>query len=294
MPETAPENQGLSENDKQEMQKLHEAHQNMSPEAKEETKKVIDGFMTKLPFYQLLLDVNGGDPKKVEDIPILGGFFKMFRPLLEMLKFMATGDKSTVGKEDKAAEPTKESNNVANGALEKIKGTDYYMPIVSVTEAKEAGYDADSGLDIYAPKGTPAHSIANGKIIYSEKGHTSWQANHDHPHDTGNSVLIELDEPLKKNGKVVTAPDGRPVKYIWYTHLSELTFDVKDGSAPKPIKAGELVGKTGVGNDNPHLHFGLLSDRSQAAGTFVKMPQVREFLNLAPQQAVAGSNDKTA
>lgn len=288
-----PENQGLSDTDKDELKKLHENHKNMTPEEKKEVNEVFDGLLKeKVPFYKLLLDMNGGDPKKVEQIPIIGGFFKLFSTLTGMFKFMATGDTSAI--EGKGTENPTEAKNTIAATLDKIKGTDYFMPLPSVTEAKEAGYDADTGLDIYAPVGTPAHSIANGKIIYSEKGHTSWQANDKHPHDTGNSVLIQLDEPLKKNGKVVTAPDGQPVKYIWYTHLSELTFNIKDGSAPKAIKAGELVGKTGTGNDNPHLHFGLLSNRSQAESTFVKMPQVREFLNLAPKQAIAGSNERTA
>ncbi len=263
MTEKAPENQGLPSTQKNEIQKLFETHQQMSKEDKEGLKKELDNMVAqKIPFYKLLLDMNGGDSKKLESVPLIGPMFKMLNNFTNYLKFMTTGDLSGYFGKDKDGKDKSELNTILTGTLEKIKGTNYYMPIVSIGEAKEAGYHADSGLDIYAPKGTPAHSMANGKIIYSEKGHTPWQASEKNPHDTGNSILIELDEPLKKNGKIVTTPDGKPVKYIWYTHMAELTHDVKEGSEPKRIEAGEIVGKTGVGNNSPHLHLGLLSNRS--------------------------------
>lgn len=125
-------------------------------------------------------------------------------------------------------------------------------PIPGTTRAaNDGGYDADSGLDILVPVGTPCYAVADGTIIYSEPGHTPWIT----PPDTPNSVLIELAQPFEYQ--------GHQVNFAWYTHLSRLFRQVPDGSPPVPIKAGEPIGWTGVGNNVPHLHLGLIDDRAQ-------------------------------
>ncbi len=125
-------------------------------------------------------------------------------------------------------------------------------PIPGTTrEHNDGGYDADSGLDILTPRGTRCYAVADGRIIYSEPGHTTWST----PPDTPNSVLIELDEPFEYG--------GHQVNFAWYTHLSALAQHVPDGSSPVAIRAGDLVGETGLGNQVPHLHLGLVEDRAQ-------------------------------
>lgn len=126
-------------------------------------------------------------------------------------------------------------------------------PIPTTTRAKNnGGYDADSGLDILVPTGTPCLAVADGRIIYSERGHTSWV----NPPDTPNSVLLQLDEPF--------AYKGHRVNFAWYTHLSRLAYSVPDGTEPLVVKAGQVLGWSGVGNKVPHLHLGLVEDRAQA------------------------------
>lgn len=143
------------------------------------------------------------------------------------------------------------------------------MPIHGI----EAGYVGDTGLDIAAPKGTPCYVAASGTIIYSEYGHTRWKT----PPDTPYSTLIKLDEPITF--------EGRTAYYIWYTHLSELQYNVPDGSSKTiHVNAGDIVGKSGLGNKNAHLHFGVIINREQNPGDYFTMEQVRRLLKLSPGQ----------
>jgi len=135
----------------------------------------------------------------------------------------------------------------------------------------EAGYSSDTGLDIAAPKGTPCYAAASGTIIYSEYGHTRWTT----PPDTPYSVLIKLDKPFTFEGRIAN--------YIWYTHLSALQYNVPDGSSQTlHVNAGDIVGKSGLGNNNAHLHFGVLTNRAQGSNDIFTMEQVRRLLSLSP------------
>lgn len=157
----------------------------------------------------------------------------------------------------------------------------YAFPIEQAAGVREAGYVEDSGLDIAAPRGTRVVSFGNGQIVYSERGHTPWVADAKHPRDTANSVLIKLDKPLTINGQVIRTPNGQPVIYVWYTHLSALRFQVPLNTQTKPrVTAGTVVGSTGTGNNNDHLHLGFSSHYDQGAGQFLSMQRCREVLGL--------------
>lgn len=143
-------------------------------------------------------------------------------------------------------------------------------PIPGTTQAQNRGYAGDTGLDIGVPVGTPCYAVADGWIVYSEPGHTPWVADAAHPHDTANSVLLSLKEPFSYKGHRVT--------YAWYTHLSKLAHRVPDGSTPLEVKAGDLIGWTGTGNNNPHLHLGLISNRAQEEGQTMPFPLVAELI----------------
>jgi murein DD-endopeptidase MepM/ murein hydrolase activator NlpD len=111
-----------------------------------------------------------------------------------------------------------------------------------------AGYQGDTGLDIAANR-QPVYAIASGTLEYSERGHTLWSDGHDTP----NSVRIRLDTPIAWQGHLVT--------HAYYTHLSELRYAQAEGSeTPAHVRAGELLGKSGIGRGMPHLHLGLLLD----------------------------------
>jgi murein DD-endopeptidase MepM/ murein hydrolase activator NlpD len=126
-------------------------------------------------------------------------------------------------------------------------------PIKNLDPEKVKYYDADSGVDIYTPVGTSIVAAGDGELVYSERGHTKWTT----PPDTPNSILLRLKTPLYIG--------GRTYSFCWYTHLSEIAYQVPDdGQAHTIVKAGNYLGKTGTGNSVNHLHFGLLVNRAQA------------------------------
>lgn len=118
-------------------------------------------------------------------------------------------------------------------------------------------YAADSGADIIVPIGTEIRAIADGRIIYSERGHTVWGTTVNAGIDTPYSILVKLNEPYTYN--------GRTYYYYWMTHLAELYINVPDGGATRPVLAGDVLGKSGQGNKVPHLHLGLIINRQQAS-----------------------------
>lgn len=150
-------------------------------------------------------------------------------------------------------------------------------PIAGMKESdNHAWYPGDSGMDVAAPKGTPVRAVDDGILIYSERGHTPWGTSmskpfcHTHDLDTPNCILLKLDRPIVK--------DGKTYPLVWYCHLSSLAYEVPDdGAHYRHVKAGEYLGKTGLGNGNGHLHFGILINRDQAEGHFMKPEQIAEL-----------------
>lgn len=133
----------------------------------------------------------------------------------------------------------------------------FLNPVPTSSWANNGGYDADSGLDILVPVGTKCVCAADGTVEYAERGHTPWYedtnlstAIFDPPH----SVRIRLDVPVVSN--------GTSYPFIWYTHLFKVDPSILD-KREVPINAGAPIGSTGIGNRVPHLHFGIVFDRSQ-------------------------------
>lgn len=110
-----------------------------------------------------------------------------------------------------------------------------------------AGYSGDTGLDI-AGDHLNIYAVASGTLDYSEHGHTMWV----NPPDTGNSIRLRLDNPMTYNGRFIT--------HIWMTHLSKLQYQVSNGNPRVHVNGGDLLGVSGLGNKNPHLHIGFLLD----------------------------------
>ena len=122
---------------------------------------------------------------------------------------------------------------------------------------ENGGYDGDSGLDILVPANTPCVCAADGVIEYAELGHTPWYEDTYYGNGIFNpphSVRIRLDEPIELNGETYY--------FIWYTHLYKVDSSIFN-KEEVPIKAGDPVGRTGIGNRVPHLHFGVIKDRPQ-------------------------------
>jgi hypothetical protein len=117
------------------------------------------------------------------------------------------------------------------------------------------GWAGDTGLDISA-NFRPVFAIGAGTLEYSEHGHTRCKTGKDTP----NSVRLRLDTPVPFRDR-----DGqeRAITHVFYTHLSSLVREVAEGAeaTAKPhVEAGEQLGVSGIGNQVPHLHMGLLLD----------------------------------
>lgn len=142
----------------------------------------------------------------------------------------------------------------------------------STREKNDAGYPADSGLDIAVPVGTACVAVADGVLVYSEPGHTPWvedtnlaKPGFQYPH----SILLKLDKPVELYGKTI--------RFAWYTHLTSVVHQVPDGGNRR-VKAGEVIAHSGIGNRVPHLHFGLLTARTQREGEFLSDRQVADVI----------------
>lgn len=129
-------------------------------------------------------------------------------------------------------------------------------PVPGTTWKNNGGYDADTGLDIICPAGTKIISPADGILEYAEVGHTNWYEDQSSMpgFQPPYSIRIKLDTPLVIHGITY--------RWMWFTHLSEVSKNIK-GAKGIQVKAGQVLGKTGIGNKVHHLHIGLIEDRKQ-------------------------------
>ncbi len=132
-------------------------------------------------------------------------------------------------------------------------------------------YESDSGVDIHVRKGTKVYAAASGRVLYSEFGHTPWGTVWNPREDTPYSILMQFDKPYTHNDVIYY--------YMWYTHMSQLVYKVRDGiDNPIHITQGAYLGKTGIGNLVPHLHFGILKNRLQQNGDFMEPFKLQKLL----------------
>jgi murein DD-endopeptidase MepM/ murein hydrolase activator NlpD len=111
------------------------------------------------------------------------------------------------------------------------------------------GWAGDTGVDI-AGDHLPVYALAAGTLDYAEWGHTRWTRKP----DTAFSIRLALDEPIPWG-------DGRKITHVYYTHLSKVENEQKEGARPRiHVEAGARIGVSGIGNGTPHLHLGLLLD----------------------------------
>ena len=99
-------------------------------------------------------------------------------------------------------------------------------------EKRGEGTRTHQALDIMAPRGTPVHSAAPGRVL---KLFTS-----------------------KAGGLMVYAADSTERFVLMYAHLDGYAPEMRDGL---PLRRGQVIGYVGTtGNappDAPHLHFAI-------------------------------------
>jgi hypothetical protein len=99
----------------------------------------------------------------------------------------------------------------------------------------EAGYFEDNGVDFSAAQNMPCQAVFDGTVIESK----------------------DYDDGFLKN-MVFIAPKhrysyrGHPIDCVWYSHMNARC--VKKGDS---VKAGDVIGLSGIANKSPHLHFGI-------------------------------------
>ena len=131
-------------------------------------------------------------------------------------------------------------------------------------------YMEDTGMDVACPVGTSIRAVADGVLIYEEFGHTKWGTTDNVGIDTAFCALLKLDVPQTINGIDYTL--------VWYCHMSREDFNVPDGGPGRHVKQGEEIGKSGIGNSVPHLHFGILTNRQQAEGDYMPPAEVAAYM----------------
>lgn len=132
------------------------------------------------------------------------------------------------------------------------------------------GTKSHSGLDLYAPEGTPVYAICDGVISDNKKFVTS-QPNRDSKewpvgytgdkNAAGNRFSLESEV------------DGNVIYFVYWHMMAEtpMSINPRTGKTFKPgdkVFAGEILGYTGrTGNafdvDYPHLHLGVMNNNGK-------------------------------
>ena len=111
--------------------------------------------------------------------------------------------------------------------------------------ARDGGRREHHGIDIFAPRGTPALAAVDG--------------------------LVRSIRPNELGGRVVWLRDAERNQSLYYAHLDSVAV-----AAGTPVRVGDTVGFVGnTGNARttpPHLHFGIYA---RGAGPVDPMPFVR-------------------
>lgn len=114
---------------------------------------------------------------------------------------------------------------------------------------------AHQGIDIEAEPGTPIKAVADGRIAFITNPSQG---------DYGKQLcmIVQADDlPVNKSVLCIDGSQNITEIYFFYAHLSEISTDL---STNKPVKCGDVLGKTGhTGNAAPmtsiikgaHLHF---------------------------------------
>ena len=111
---------------------------------------------------------------------------------------------------------------------------------------------AHNGIDFMSYFGEPIYSPVDGKMDYSEWGHTSNMGGD----ETSYSISLTIDNPVTIDGKKMTK--------IFMTHMSGIRYRCPQSSCSRHVQKGELIGFVGnaAGSSTsagwaPHLHMSI-------------------------------------
>jgi len=141
------------------------------------------------------------------------------------------------------------------GGLELVSPLDGYPRIVTsgLGEPRDHGRRLHKGIDFASEYGEPVRSVAAGRVIFAG---VDWERRALIPLEPWGASIVHA-RHMGPRGLFVQVDHGHGVVSL-YAHLA--SYDVKVGDR---VEAGQRigeVGRTGVRDSGPHLHFGLFRD----------------------------------
>jgi len=209
-------------------------------EKKEITELVQNQAASKMPFYKLLLDIHGGDIKKLEKIPVLGGIFSALLAVQGFVSFWLTG-KSPIqskGSEQKSGQEGRDVLAETGRILERlpVRSSAIVKKLDPHSFDQPRGNRKHKSIDIAVPSGEPVYAAFPAtvtNIVPVQRG--------------VNSIVYLTDS----SGKTV-------VKYI---HLSKIHVKVGDKVTKDTVVglSGGIPGTPGAGtSQGAHLHMEII------------------------------------
>jgi hypothetical protein len=138
------------------------------------------------------------------------------------------------------------------GGIALVSPLDGYPRIVTsgLGEPRDQGRRLHKGIDFASEYGEPVRSVAAGRVVFAG---VDWERKAQIPLEPWGASLIHA-RHMGPRGLYVEIDHGQGVVSL-YAHLASYEVNVGD-----EVEAGQRlgeVGRTGVRDSGPHLHFGL-------------------------------------
>jgi murein DD-endopeptidase MepM/ murein hydrolase activator NlpD len=127
------------------------------------------------------------------------------------------------------------------------------IAISGLGEARDNGRRPHRGIDFASEQGEPVRSVAAGTVTFAG---VDWERRAHIPLEPWGAVIVH-ERHMGPRGLFVEVDHGNGVVSL-YAHLA--SYDVKVGDQ---VTAGQRVGevgRTGIRDSGPHLHFGLFQN----------------------------------
>jgi len=141
------------------------------------------------------------------------------------------------------------------GGISFVSPLDGYprIAISGLGEPRDNGHRLHQGIDFASELGEPVRSIAAGTVTFAG---VDWERRAHIPLEPWGAVIVDQ-RHMGPRGLFVEVDHGNGVVSL-YAHLA--SYDVEIG---EQVDAGQRigeVGRTGIRDSGPHLHFGLFED----------------------------------